>query len=109
MANALAGTPVTFTDNGTATLAVQVFADILGQYYGERQAVGAHFHDAIHAALFEPRTVVSTSGGGAIIGNVVSPSSQTSGGQSQWFTGNNVNSQLYNLQPTTFLNVFIKL
>lgn len=109
LANALAGTPVTFSDNGSGTNQVQVFADVLGSFYGERQAVGSHTHSTIHAALFEPRAVVSTAAGGSILGNIVSPSGQTSAGQSQWSVGPNDNAQTYNLQPTTFLNVFLKL
>jgi hypothetical protein len=110
LANALAGTPVTFSSNGTGTNTVQVFADVMGSYYGERQAVGAHFHTSIHAALFSPNDqVVSSSSGGAISGNVVSPTSQTTGGTNAWTTGTNANSQEYNLQPTTWLNVYLKL
>lgn len=119
LANALSGTAVTFSDNGTGTNTITVYADAIGTYYGERKAVGSHTHTLGSAAGVRANTnlpsdqIFGSGVGGSFHGNIFNPDSTSMTAQNPWYltgiTDVNDNPQTYNLQPTTWMNVFIRL
>jgi hypothetical protein len=99
--NAYAGTAVPFSDNGSGTNSVTVYADPLGVAVGERR------HTLTSAELPNPLTTTASltscsSGGSGVVQASGTPGSATiaNGGG-----GNSMNQ----LQPSTFVNMFIKL
>ncbi len=100
MVDAIAGTPVTFSDDGSPTNNVQVTPYQLGQFVGEETHVltinemPAHTHDVPQSdSIGAPDTPLSASGS-----NPAVTTTSTGGGDEH-----------NNLQPTTYMNVFIKL
>lgn len=113
IANAYAGTAVSFSDNGSGTNTVFVFGDTLGNVIGERIAVGSHTHPItnLHVTGGASGTVYNAVAGGNAGERVVGTASGVL--TDPWTVSGtsdaNSNSQTYNLQPTTWMNVFIKL
>lgn len=120
IANAFTGTAVAFSDNGTGTNTVSVYSDTLGQILGERLLVSSHTHalsvnsgvTGVPAGHPSYETAYSTNGGGSGTGYIVNGTAGTQGINPLQLSGRteaNNNPQSTNLQPSTWMNVFIKL
>lgn len=98
--NALAGTFIAFTDNGTGTNTIIVYSDVLGNMQGEKAhiltvpEIPAHTHTV---ALSIIPNILSSGGGQNALGSGPINTGSTGGGGAH-----------NTMQPTTFMNVFIK-
>lgn len=102
IANALSGTALAFTDNGTGPFTIQVKANILGFYRGEEN------HTLISSELPDPLTAKAfTTNCGSGGSGVVSAGGASVGDATVRNVGGNNGHNT--MQPTTYMNVFIKL
>ena len=104
--NAIAGTQITLTSNGAGVQTIQVTPYVLGQAIGSEDAIlPAHTHTASSVM-----GQADTTGGAAVRPNFgYGTGANTQAGSTITIASSGVSPTGGNLQPTTYMNVFIKL
>ena len=100
IANALAGTPVTFSTNGTGTQSIGIYTSVPGFIQGENE------HFLTIAELPNPLVTGTGLASGTAGANSLIESNAAGSGIILNPTGGSGHN---NIQPTTFMNVFFKL
>lgn len=102
IANAFAGTAQAFSDNGSGTNTVAVFSNFLGFPEGEKS------HILVSTELPDP--ITTTAGSRNADNGTTYAAIQSTGSPSSGTIANSGGNQPHNtMQPTTYMNVFIKL